>query len=102
MLCDSVSVSKRDEISFSDSVSDEKSVCDSDEKSKNRVSLSKIAADFGMFEGNIQRALMRVANLLEEWKSIATIRNDLATLESLSKLVFLRGEVVSDSLYLRL
>ena len=101
-VCDSVSVSKRDEISFSDSVSDEKSVCDSDEKSKNRVSLSKIAADFGMFEGNIQRALMRVANLLEEWKSIATIRNDLATLESLSKLVFLRGEVVSDSLYLRL
>ena len=64
--------------------------------------LTELAESSGMFEGNIQRGLMRIANLLEEWGAIATLRRDLATLEKLGSLRFLRDEIVVDSLYLRL
>jgi hypothetical protein len=64
--------------------------------------LNELATEFELFEGNIQRGLMRIANLLEEWGAIATLRCDLATLEKLSGLRFLRDEVIVDSLYLRL
>jgi hypothetical protein len=64
--------------------------------------LTELAESSGMFEGNIQRGLMRIANLLEEWGAIATLRKDLATLEKLGSLRFLRNEIVVDSLYLRL
>jgi hypothetical protein len=65
-------------------------------------SISQIASAFGMFEGNIQRALLRIANILEEWAAIATVRRDLATLEALASLRFLRDEIVIDSIYLRM
>lgn len=65
-------------------------------------SIPAIATLTGIMEGNIQRSLLRVANLLEEWRAIATLRSDLPTLEALSSLTFLRGELVCDSLYLRL
>lgn len=64
--------------------------------------IAVIAAELDLFEGNVLRGLLRVANLLEEWGAIATIRNDLATLEKLRGLTFLRNEVVVDSLYLRM
>jgi len=64
--------------------------------------LTEIATEFDLFEGNVQRGLLRVANLLEEWGSVATLRQDLATLEKLAALRFLRDEVIVDSLYLRL
>jgi superfamily II RNA helicase len=64
--------------------------------------LTEIANEFGLFEGNVQRALMRIANILEEWGAIATLRRDLVTLEKLAALNFLRNEIVVDSLYLRL
>jgi hypothetical protein len=66
------------------------------------VGLTQLAAEFEMFEGNIQRGLMRIANLLEEWGSLATLRRDLPMLEKLGALRFLRDEIVVDSLYLRL
>ncbi len=66
------------------------------------LSVAEIARDFGLFEGNVQRGLLRVANLLEEWAAIATLRSDLATLEKLNSLNFLRSEIVVDSLYLRM
>jgi hypothetical protein len=64
--------------------------------------LTQIANEFGLFEGNVQRALLRIASLLEEWGAIATLRKDLATLEKLAALRFLRNEVIVDSLYLRI
>ena len=64
--------------------------------------LTQIANAYDLFEGNIQRGLMRIANLLDEWGAIATLRCDLPTLEKLSGLRFLRDEVIVDSLYLRL
>jgi superfamily II RNA helicase len=66
-------------------------------------SLSYIAGATGMFEGSIQRGLLRVANLLEEWGALASLQNDLATLEKLRSLNFLRVDaLVTDSLYLRI
>lgn len=64
--------------------------------------LAQIARDFGLFEGNVQRALLKVANLLEEWATVAELRRDLATLEKLRSLRFLRDDVIVDSLYLRM
>jgi superfamily II RNA helicase len=46
--------------------------------------LAQIAADWDLFEGNVQRGLLKIANLLEEWGAIATLRTDLATLEKLA------------------
>lgn len=64
--------------------------------------LAQIAADWGIFEGNVQRGLLKIANLLEEWGAIATLRCDLATLEKLAALRFLRDDIVVDSIYLRM
>ena len=64
------------------------------------ASLSTIAASHDLFEGNIQRALLRVANILEEWSAIATIRGDLSMLEKMRGLRLL--DETTDSLYLRL
>jgi len=66
------------------------------------ATLTEIAADYGLFEGNVQRSLLRIANLLEEWASLATLRRDLPTLEKLGALRFLRDEIIVDSLYLHL
>ena len=64
--------------------------------------LTQIAEEFELFEGNVQRGLMRVANLLEEWAAICEIRRDLEGLEKVRGLRFLRDELIVDSLYLRL
>ena len=64
--------------------------------------VTQIAEEFGLFEGNVQRGLMRVANLLEEWSAICEIRRDLAGLEKVRALCFLRDDIIVDSLYLRL
>jgi len=64
------------------------------------ASIPQIAAEFELFEGNVQRGLMRVGNLLDEWTSIATLRKDLTTLEKLGELRFTVPG--GDSLYLRL
>lgn len=66
--------------------------------------LPKLAADFGLFEGNIQRALMKLMGLVEEFRSLCELSGEVAwlrTLEGASELV-LRGVVVAESLYLRL
>ena len=64
--------------------------------------LSEIAAEFGLFEGNIQRGLLRLSNIVDEWKAVAEIRGDLATLEAFQGLQITREELITDSLYLRL
>jgi hypothetical protein len=64
--------------------------------------LSEIAAEFGIYEGNVQRGLLRVANILEEWAVVCELRRDLEGLEKIRAFRFLRDEIVVDSLYLRL
>jgi superfamily II RNA helicase len=66
------------------------------------ASVAAIAAEFGLFEGNVLRAILRVASIMEEWLSVATLRSDLATLEKFHEFRLLRDEAVADSLYLRL
>ena len=64
--------------------------------------LTQIATVFGLFEGNIQRGLMRLSNIVDEWRAIATLRRDLAMLEKFAEFHLLRNEIIVDSLYLRL
>jgi superfamily II RNA helicase len=64
--------------------------------------LSQIAGEFGIFEGNVQRGLLRIANSMEEWASLLTLQNDFELLEKMHAVHFLRDELVVDSLYLRM
>lgn len=68
------------------------------------VILPKLAADFGMFEGNIQRALMKLMGLVEEFKALCELSGEVAWLKELegAQELVLRGVVMAESLYLRL
>jgi hypothetical protein len=70
----------------------------------NDVSLPSVAAEFGIFEGNLQKALMKLMGLVEEFRSLATLSNDIGWLSVLegAQAVVLRDVVVAESLYLRL
>jgi superfamily II RNA helicase len=66
--------------------------------------LAVVAAKFEMFEGNFQKGLLKLASLVEEFQSLATLAGEpriLAVLEEARPRV-LRGVVVAESLYLRL
>jgi superfamily II RNA helicase len=67
-------------------------------------SAAAICADYGLFEGNFVRAVLRVANMVDEWTSVATLAQDLETLEKLQdvKQRLIREILVPDSLYLHL
>jgi superfamily II RNA helicase len=65
---------------------------------------SVICVEYELFEGNFIRAVMKLANLLDEWLSMATYCQHI---EQINKVVevrqyLVRDLVVSDSLYLRL
>jgi superfamily II RNA helicase len=66
--------------------------------------LSQIAAEYEIFEGNLVRTLLRIANLVEEWTSAATYLEDIDMLNKLDGLKerLITGIVVPDSLYLHL
>jgi len=64
--------------------------------------LTEISIEFGIFEGNVQRGLLRLSNILDEWRAVAELNCDLATLERFSQVRILRDELITDSLYLRL
>jgi superfamily II RNA helicase len=67
-------------------------------------SAAAICMDYGLFEGNFVRAVLRVANMVDEWTSVATLAQDLETLEKLQdvKQKLIREILVPDSLYLHL
>jgi superfamily II RNA helicase len=66
--------------------------------------LPAVAAEFGLFEGNLQRALMKLMGLVEEFRAMATLRADIGWLGVLegAHMVVLRDVVVAESLYLRI
>lgn len=66
--------------------------------------LPAVAAEFGIFEGNLQRALMKLMGLVEEFRAMATLRADIGWLGLLegAQMVVLRDVVVAESLYLRI
>jgi superfamily II RNA helicase len=67
-------------------------------------SASTICIDYGLFEGNFVRTILRLSNMVDEWIAVATYKADVELLENLhsvkSKLV--RDFLVPDSLYLHL
>ena len=65
---------------------------------------SVLCVEYGIFEGNFIRSIMKLANILDEWLALATYCQHT---EQVQKVVdvrsrILRDVVVSDSLYLRL
>jgi len=67
-------------------------------------SLASLAAEFEMFEGNIQKALMKLAGLLEEFQAMATLAKEVELLKVLEggRALILRDLILAESLYLRL
>jgi superfamily II RNA helicase len=68
------------------------------------VSLSMLATAFNIFEGNLLKALMKLAGLLEEFQAAATLAGEIEMLRDLedSRRLVLRDVVIAESLYLRL
>ena len=66
--------------------------------------LPVVAAEFEIFEGNLQRALMKLMGLVDEFRALATLAGNTGWLEVLegAQAVVLRDVVVAESLYLRL
>lgn len=66
--------------------------------------LPVVAAEFEIFEGNLQKALMKLMGLVDEFRALATLAGDTGWLEVLegAQAVVLRDVVVAESLYLRL
>lgn len=65
---------------------------------------SILCQDYGLYEGNFMRSLLKLANLVEEWTSMATYAKDIQTLELVEGLQqkIVRGIVKPESLYLML
>jgi superfamily II RNA helicase len=68
------------------------------------ATLQEICRDYDCYEGNFMRLLSKVANLLEELRSIATLAKDTEMLEKMRGIEtkVMRDMSVCDSLYLRL
>ena len=64
----------------------------------------ELCADYGCYEGNLMRMLMKMVNILDEWRSLATLCSDTDMLEKMRglELKLMSGIAVCDSLYLRL
>jgi superfamily II RNA helicase len=67
-------------------------------------SASQICTDYGLFEGNFVRAVLRMANVVDEWTAVATFLEDVELLEKLQgvRQILVRDFLVPDSLYLHL
>ena len=65
---------------------------------------SVICAEYEIFEGNFIRAVMKVANMLDEWLAMATYcqHTDQITKVTETRTQLLRDLLMADSLYLRL
>ncbi len=70
----------------------------------NGENASVICTDYGVFEGNFVRAILRLSNLVEEWTGVATLLENVEMLEKLRDIptVLVRDFLKPDSLYLHL
>ena len=66
--------------------------------------LATICTDYGTFEGNFARGLLKLGNLLDEWLCLATFCEHTEQIEMIGTLKsqVIRDLVIPDSLYLRL
>ncbi len=67
-------------------------------------SAGQICSDFGLFEGNFVRTVLRVNNMLDECTALCTLLSEVDTLEVIGHVTptLVRDLVAPDSLYLRL
>jgi superfamily II RNA helicase len=65
---------------------------------------SVICKEYDLFEGNLIRSVMKVANMLDEWLSMATYCQHTEQIQKITETrsKILHGIAVGDSLYLRL
>jgi superfamily II RNA helicase len=65
-------------------------------------SLGEICARYGVYEGNMMRSIMKLYNMLEEWRCMATFCEHSDVLEKFREahMLLLRKAVIQDSLYL--
>ena len=65
---------------------------------------AELCADYEFYEGNLMRVLLKMVNLLEELRSMATLAADVEMLERMrgAELRLMRDVAVCDSLYLRI
>lgn len=65
---------------------------------------SVICTEYNLFEGNFIRSVLKIANMLDEWLSMATYCQHTEQVEKITevKARLIRDVIVSDSLYLRL
>ena len=68
------------------------------------IHVATICTDYGLFEGNFVRGLLKLGNLLDEWLSMATFCEHADQIEKLAALkgLVIRDLVLPESLYLRL
>jgi superfamily II RNA helicase len=67
------------------------------------VSVAELAMKYELFEGNVQKALMKLSALLEEFQALATMSGNVDMLDKLAEArpLVLRDLVLAESLYLR-
>jgi superfamily II RNA helicase len=63
-----------------------------------------ICADYGIYEGNLMRTILRMANIADEWINIATYceHTEMVDRVTAAKATLLREIAITDSLYLRI
>ena len=68
------------------------------------LTLGALAAEFGVFEGNALKALLKLAGLVEEVQALASLTGAVEVLRRIeeAKVLVLRDVVVAESLYLRI
>ena len=66
--------------------------------------IAQICADNGIYEGNMIRSVLKLNNMLEEWRSMATYCEDAEILEKFrdAESFIIRESVIQDSIYLNL
>lgn len=70
----------------------------------NGDSAASICSAFGVYEGNLLRTVLRIANVADEWISLAAFceHTEMVAKMTEAKMLILRDIAVTDSLYLRI
>lgn len=66
-------------------------------------SIGEVVETYDIYEGNIIRTMLKMSNLIEEWRNLAIYRSDVWMLERCAGIeeLIIRDVVVPDSLYVR-
>jgi superfamily II RNA helicase len=67
-------------------------------------SVASICSEFGVYEGNLIRSVLKLQNMLEEWRSMAQYCQDVEVLDRFrdANSLLIRETVIQDSLYLHI